>query len=386
MQSGCQPRSSKWSAGEGFKTQIIVSRSFGTEFQQVELMGVMDKSTLIGEIADFYYSPGDENGTLVGTKPIARFIEDDGVYIPADQTSLQMVTLYYHMQQLKKLELESLNSQESILKWPRKIALAVRVQNSPEMKYDNAFYNGKVDALYFVPYRSNAFPIPLNPGVIAHEHFHSYFSYQVINPLIKKQLLPTEMKVNDFSEEKVRQDLYNTYVLKIINEGLADVWGWIYSRDPDFVALSLPKAGNDRILEKVKGSNTRMKSEAELKNEISEIVARCLQLNQKCANDDSYKHGTKLARNLKAFAIVRQAAIGASDDVSQKMMAGKVLTLISEIQETFSINKTINLDKVLSLWEKQFDSLSQTECEILEQSASTPGVVKCGSSAASSAQ
>ncbi len=386
MQSGCQPRSNKWSRGEGFKTQIIVSRSFKTEFQQVELMGVMDKSTLIGEIADFYYSPGDENGTLVGAKPVARFIEDDGVYIPADQTSLQMVTLYYHMQQLKKLEMESLNSQESILKWPRKIALAVRVQNSPDMKYNNAFYNGKVDALYFVPYRSTAFPIPLNPGVIAHEHFHSYFSYQVINPLIKKQLLPTELKVTDVSEVKFRQDLYNTYVLKIINEGLADVWGWIYSRDPDFVALSLPKAGTDRTLEKITGANTRMKSEAELKNEISEIISNCVQLNQKCATDDSYRHGTKLARNLKAFAMVRQASVGASDEVSQKMMAGKVLTLITEIQETFSTNKEISLDKVLSLWEKQFDSLSQTECEVLEQSASTPGVVKCGSSAVSSVQ
>ena len=330
MQSGCQPRSNKWSQGEGFKTQIIVSRSFKTEFQQVELMGVMDKSTLIGEIADFYYSPGDENGTLVGAKPVARFIEDDGVYIPADQTSLQMVTLYYHMQQLKKLEMESLNSQESILKWPRKIALAVRVQNSPNLKYNNAFYNGKVDALYFVPYRSEAFPIPLNPGVIAHEHFHSYIFYQVIKPLTKKQLLPTEMKLTDLGEEKARQDLYNTYVLKIINEGLADVWGWIYSRDPDFVALSLTKAGTRRLLESDKATKTPMKSEAELKSEISEYIAKCLQLNQDCEEDNSYTHGTQLARKLKAFAMVRQASVGASDEATQKMMARKVLTLISE--------------------------------------------------------
>ncbi len=384
MQFGCQRRSEKWTPSKSFKTQIIISRSFGTEFQLVELEGIKNKSTLFGDIADFYFAPTEKNGTLIGSKPLARFIEDDGVFIPADQISLQMVTLYYHFQQLKKLELEALNSEQSILKWPRKIALAVQVVDAPDMRFDNAFYNGKVDAYYFVPYREKQFPIPLNLGIIAHEHFHSYFYNQVLNPLFKKNKLVKKVDHQQPNEQKIVDDQYNLYLLKIVNEGLADVWGWIYSNDPDFVAVSLPKVGSTRNLEKGSHFQERRLVEAlDLKNEIR-LMNQCKQIHQECSGDNSYLYGTILARTLKSFASARQKAGNFSDQSIRSLIASKVFKLIADIQIVFSENTNFDLDQVLLLWEKQFDSLSSSECQTLQAAVSSSGVLKCSSSINSS--
>lgn len=374
---GCQPRSNKWSPGSSFRTQIIVSKSSGeTQFQEVELQGLHDKSNLAGDVVDFYYSPSDENGELVGNKPRARFIEDDGVYIPANQITLQMVTLYYHLQQLKKLEIEVTGSSKSLLKWPRKVALAVNVINAPDLRFDNAFYNPNVDALFFVPYTEEEFPIPLNAGIIAHEHFHSYFAAQVMNPLGKQN--------NEISEE----DYYRFYIFKIINEGLADVWGWIYSQDPDFVVVSLPKVGSDRNLEKSSLFSTRFSTEQELKHEIMGLMSDTKSCAGKdvlrCMTGKAYGHGTLLARGLKSFAKVRMETTGDSDVATRKIMAGKILSVISEMQKSLLADETLSLDKVFILWEKQFDKISKSECQVLQATVSAPGDLRCASSALSS--
>ena len=386
LQSGCQRRNDKWSPGEGFKTQIIVSKSLGTEFKEVELNGVMDKSSLAGSVVDFYFAPSDDNGNIIGNKPVAKFVEDDGVFIPANQITLQMVTIYYHMQQLKELELQATESQKSILTWPRKIALSVRVMNAPDMRFDNAFYNGKVDALYFVPYRDAAFPIPLNPGIIAHEHFHSYFSYEVLRPLTAKKLLPTEILVSEQMSAQSMKALYDLYVLKIINEGLADVWGWIYSQDPDFVSLSLPKAEGSRNLEKgADFRSSRVATQVDLQTDVQVMVQSCFIDHENCHGQDPYGNGTVLARAMKSFSAAYQQSNGTSQVATRKLMATQILKLISSIQESFATGTTLTLDKVLTLWEKQFNSLSEAECKVLQDSASTPGVVRCASSAVSSA-
>lgn len=381
LQMGCQPRETKWEAGDSFKTQIIVSKSIGTEFKQVELFGVMNKGTLAGSVVDFYFSPGDESGKLIGNKPLARFVEDDGVYIPADQISLQMVTLYYHLQELKSLEQKARFSTESILKWPRKVALQVSVLDSPEMKYDNAFYNSNLDALFFVPYKDTALPIPLNPGIIAHEHFHSLFAYQVLNPLVEERKIPKSS-----AAQKSVDGLYSLYVLKAINEGLADVWGWIYSNDPDFVALSLPKAESSRNLEKGTDYSLRVLSQSEMQDRVKIIASHCEGVETKCIADESYRLATPLARGFKAFAKAHMQATGASEKDVRLMLATKVLNINSDIQKSISNGEIIDLDKVVLFLEKQFQTLSEHECLALQNTASGPGVVKCNLNTSSSAQ
>lgn len=386
LQTSCQRRNDKWEPGKGFRTQIIVSKSFGTSFQQVELKGVRDKSSLAGEVVDFYFAPGDTSGQMIGNKPVANFIEDDGVYVPANQTTLQMVTLYYHLQQLKELELQALDTTKSILQWPRKVALSVRVLNSPDMRFDNAFYNSKIDALYFVPYKESAFPIPLNPGIVAHEHFHSYFSYEVMRPLMAKKLLPTEIEISERLSEQAMKALYDVYVLKIINEGLADVWGWIYSEDPDFVSLSLPKVNASRNLEKgADHRGSRLATETDLKTDVQMMVQTCFIERNGCYGEDPYGHGTILARTMKSFSAAYKQSMGTSETATRKLMAGKILHLIAAIQDSFASGAVLTLDRVVTLWEKQFDSLSESECQVLQAAISTPGAIRCASNAVLSA-
>ena len=165
------------------------------------------------------------------------------------------------------------------------------------MKYDNAFYNSAVDTLFFVPYKDTALPIPLNPGVIAHEHFHSYFSYQVLNPLVSEKVIPRLGSSGNYKTQKGTEDLYSLFVLKAINESLADVWGWIYSNDPDFVALSLPKAQNSRNLDR---DIERVSSKAEMQSRVNDIIHQCSGAESKCIADASYGFGSPLARGTRA--------------------------------------------------------------------------------------
>jgi hypothetical protein len=385
--AGCQRRSDVWHPGKGFRTQIIVGHSTGYAFQEVELKGVEDKSNLAGQVVNFYFAPGMKDNRPVGNHPLTHFIHDHGVYIPADQMTLQMVTLYYNLQQLKELELSATHSQTSIVQWPRNVALSVRVINAPDMRFDNAFYNSDSDTLYFVPYKDSGFPIPLNPGIVAHEHFHSYFYKQVLQPLATKSVLPQSLTVTDFHSSSGTTDLYNLYVMKIMNEGLADVWGWIYSQDPDFVALSLPKTGVERALEKPNPLiTTRLVSEENLKNELNMIMFDCGDDTNKCIAGDSYIHGNALARGMKAFASVYAQDKGLSQAEVRLVMAEKILSLIQKVQETMSANKTISLDDVVSLFSKQFTTLSSDACDVLKQTTSSAGAIVCGSSTSSSAQ
>jgi hypothetical protein len=384
LQFGCQRRSNRWSPGESFKTQIIVATTFGTKFQVVDLLGIVNKSTLEGEIADYYFAPGEKNGKIMGEKPLAKFVESKGVFIPADQLSLQMVTIYYHLQELKKIELQATGLEKSIIHWPRQVGLSVQVINAPDMKYDNAFYNGKIDALYFVPYKDSRLPIPLNLGIIAHEHFHSYFSYQVLNPLMNQGILPTQFE--NSTNGNSLDDVYNFYILKIINEGLADVWGWLYSHDPDFVAISLTKVGSSRKLENESGFfPNSLSTQNQLRNEVSALVHICESNETRCLTGDAYAHGTKLARTLKSFAQARMDSSKLSDSEMRSMMAREILKLIGELKIAFVQEGTLSLEKLVSIWEKQFEVLSASECKVLQQAINS-GDVKCADHPTSSLQ
>lgn len=379
--SACQPRSTAWSPGQSFRTQILDARSTEASFKTVELEGVMHRGTLSGQTVEFFYSPGDANGTIVGNRPLARFIEDDGVFIPADQISLQMVTIYYHLQQLKKLETQALGRDYSLLPWPRKVALSVRVLSSPELRFNNAFYNSRTDALYYVPYTEQSVPIPLNPGIVAHEHFHALFSQLVLKPLTEKKVIPQVFETAEVtSKQRNMNELYNLYVLRILNEGLADAWGWVYSEDPDFVALSLPKAGDSRDLSKANaGLGAKLKSEQALKNEIRYILFECGGQSSRCLVDSSYLYGTTLARTLKAFAYARQRESKLNAAQVKLTMAREILKLVSAVQNRYASQGKVSLDEVLQIWVNQFQSVSETECAVVQSSSSSSGAVKCNS-------
>jgi hypothetical protein len=348
---GCQKTPEIWNPSRPFKTQIVVGTASGVEFKTIELEGVKDQKTLKGDIVEFYLSPGEKNSELVGRSAVARFVQDsNGVHIPANSLSLQMVSLYYHMQSLRKLEIESFG--RTYVTWPRQIGLRVNTQNA-ETRFNNAFYNSQLDVIFFVPYSEDQLPLPLNGGVIAHEHFHSYFSRGVLQ------------KINQ-SEKKLEP--LDDYVLKSLNEGLADIWGWIYTGQTDFIALSLPQFSQSRKLDTtLLFRMPKIKSNEELKLDLKFAEDECKKISV-CSSEIqiitalAYLNGTVFARTLKNFLVEQK--------LSQKEMAQKVFLLLEKIEQLKQEN-SLELESALVEWSKLFDSLSVKSCEILKNSIKT---------------
>lgn len=365
--TGCQGSSSDWNSSEPFKTQIVSARTQGTEFKIVELQGVYDQRTLSGEVVDFYFSPGESGGKVLGQAPIARFVKNSrGVHVPADMITLQMVTIYFHLQELKALEIEAAGRE--IVGWPRKVGLQV-ITEAKEMRYNNAYYNSQTDMLYFVPYKNADTPIALNKGVIAHEHFHSYFTNHVIKPAGKQFDIKKYEAAANVSETEFMGVVMGDYVLKALNEGLADFWGWVYSDDPDFVALSLPGLSEVRSLNKLTSVELIPDTNA-LKVDAIKIMQNPAVLCPKnptvysCVTGKAYQRGTTIARVLKEFAYIHQQRQNLSGEETRALMAQKLLGMLEQIQFQ-ALNDTLTLESTIVAWSKMFNNLSELECKHL---------------------
>lgn len=238
---GCGWTTETQDSESNVRVQIPHYQAGQAELKTVTLYGIEDLSTVSGRHAIFYYAPKIEGSHIIGVRARAKFIKNpDGVFIPTDSQSAEMASIYYHLQNLslmdRQLGFEGLNA------GPRRVALSTRILNSNEWLQDSAFYDFKSDAFIFVDFSSSALPLTINPGVIAHEYFHSIFSKLVLGPLLAKGLTK-ESPLGDEnapSYEVLEKHLMDYVFLKGLNEGLADFWGWVYVQDEDFVAKSLP--------------------------------------------------------------------------------------------------------------------------------------------------
>lgn len=265
---------------ENTTSQTIANYSL----QTVQLKGLTSLKEVKGQYAQFYYSPGVQNNTLTGFSPFAFFIKTlKDIFIPQDVTSLQMSSLYFHLQKLTELSLQ-LNIIKATEVKPFKIGLETKVSNDSTLQVNNAFYDGRTDAMLFVPFADSQIPISVNAGIIAHEYFHSLF-YKKVFAVAKKNKTentdePTHQKFSsdtvhgaegwrsqnfklnhvdhsasleslffdDASYTLSPAELYNESYLRGLNEGLADFWAWVYTQDADFMKWSLPAYTSERSL------------------------------------------------------------------------------------------------------------------------------------------
>ncbi|HRO66603.1 MAG TPA: hypothetical protein PL182_03455, partial [Pseudobdellovibrionaceae bacterium] len=228
----------------------------GVSLQAVTLTGLENLQEMKGAYAQFVYAPKILADGIEGANPRARFVKTpSGLYVPSDEISQQMAVIYAHMEHLAKLD--EVAGVKSVLSWPRKIGISARIRGRDgQLWTDNSFYDGASDAILMVPNRNGKWPLATNPGVIAHEHFHALFFHLVQGPLLEENVLSRTLRASAHDEEGILEtfaekapsektrvtprgsDLavdnrrYNTAVIKMINEGLADVWGWIYSGQP----------------------------------------------------------------------------------------------------------------------------------------------------------
>lgn len=269
--------------------------------REVELKTFSDPSKFRGDVAQIFVEPQESGGQLSGGEPVGRFIKGgDGVIVPADFVSLQATTVYAHMERFREIDDELGIS--SAIRWPLKIGIQTNVIDEGKGVSNNAVYDGRLDALLIVPYTGRGLPIAMNGGVLAHEHFHTIFQALVLSKVKEKSVVigkpgetdllledhhwaepPTDEEktakpakpgdagksdkppkapkvprtikrvVDDVAVEMAADGIpkraYNGFLLRALNEGLADFWGWIYTGDLGFIEHSLPREGAVRRLD-----------------------------------------------------------------------------------------------------------------------------------------
>lgn len=221
----------------------------------VEITTLENLLTLRGAAAQFFFSPGIQGNQLYGIEPRARTMRtSDGTVVATDALSLQMLSLYSNLEMLMKLDekvgIKNLNT------WPRSVAVNARLADARGQSRDNALYSGQIDAFLFVPYTKSDLPLSMNAGVIGHEHFHSFFYKLVLKPLggvfsqasnadahPDHELAEFAANIDRFKTDRGQslseREMYHVTLLRGMNEGLADVWGYLYSGDTRFVSRSL---------------------------------------------------------------------------------------------------------------------------------------------------
>ncbi len=239
--SACIPAENSLVGSQNIRVQIPVSDSIvvsGTtqidySLKVVTLENVYSTTELQGQFAKFFYAPSSTEKGLAGLNPLSFFLKTAAnIYIPKNENTAFMATIYYHIQNLKKMsDLAGFVQEEK----PLSIGLATQVVD-PSEKANRAFYDGKRDSILIVPYIKSELPIAVNSGILAHEYFHSLFFKTVLN---KAQFDNASMTVEELS---------NRIYLDSLNEGLADFWAWLYTKDPNFLKWSLSEFSEDRRL------------------------------------------------------------------------------------------------------------------------------------------
>lgn len=299
----------------------------GYSLQTVELLGIEDLQTVSGKYVRFLTSPRTSRDTLRGRPPVARFIKNNnGEFIPANELTQQLVTIYAHTQRLAQLDDEL--GAGGVNSWPRNVGIGVRIKGGMS---NNAFYDGATDSMLVVPYTSQGLPIAINGGILAHEHFHSLF-YKIVMKELDQTGAQSLHDRGEFFEESgiVWEDLstrerkslpslsgtelpennmvkaYRLAILRGLNEGLADYWGWMYTGNPDFISQSLPREKMTRALEADPlFPRLQLPTVTEIRRNLEVFYSAGERARFKeYVTGYSYSIGTRFSRVLKAFTEV----------------------------------------------------------------------------------
>ncbi len=338
--------------------------------QNVTLKTIKNMVTLQGEAARFLMEPGTAKGQLIGTQPKIRTMRtNDGTYIPEDYLSSQLLTLYAHFEKLADLDKE-LGVDKNIAHWPRQQTVAVDVQekeSTGQVGSDNAMYTGEYDAYLFLPYTLSDLPFSVNAGVIAHEHFHSLFFQTFIKPsgsvypfseanihpvtkILQAMGLPVLLRTesqNSLTSVTVApakdagatatalvRDQYHAYVLRALNEGLADVWGWIYSGDDNFVQRSAAEYTTRNL-------NYVWTDFFLSTNQLQKLAAKTQQSSNSMNFDASvYQIGTIYANRLWQAVQNQVTTHGVSENAARKKLAQGIFRAVGKFQKEFIASKS----------------------------------------------
>ncbi|MCK6598109.1 MAG: hypothetical protein L6Q37_07065 [Bdellovibrionaceae bacterium] len=378
------------------------------KFEVIELLNIFDLTSLSGKFARFYTKAYKENDELKGIQPRAHFLKTkSGVFIPKDELSTNLASIYYHTQNLalwdQKIGAEKINT------LPRKIILNTQI-NGKGYKDNNALYEGKTDAIIFLKYTDQDLPLALNAGVFAHEYFHSLF-YKTIqlkineNPFFKKMdekilalsknsrsgvlnismkpLLASTEFTNKGKSILAKTDLaqltedsvydYFRVLLKGYNEGIADFWGWSYTNDINFISHSIKETPTNRTLE-LKSQNLErpaLHSKSEILSSVF-VISADPEVKEVYYNTLSYEIGTRVGLFYKELTNFVATNRKISLDEAKLEVSKSIFQLISGWGNDLA-NSQISLNyedlpspqDVLIKFSKTFMIKNAIECEFI---------------------
>lgn len=359
------------------KIQIIAPGSVNADplapmpysFAMVDLLNVYDLVSVSGKYAQFYTNASRKEQKVIGTQPHAQFLKSkDGVFHPRNYLSLQLATLYYHTQNLVRLE-QSLKL-DSPRTEPLKIILNTPVLNAKNSE-NNAFYESTLDAIIYLKYSEADLPLSLNGGVFAHEYFHSIFEKIVLKKLKTNDLFNVPVSINKISEpisaDKIKKiDLtsatdsfrkklangpmvlsselnkwYYALLLKGFNEGLADFWGWSYTKDISFISHSLPQTLATRKLDlnAQKITSLQLLSDADMLSIVFQTTdSKFDKAEEKLdlINAFSYMLGTRVALFFMAYSDLIKKERKLTSEATKIVMNQLVVDFVQSMSTTLS--------------------------------------------------
>lgn len=386
--TGCKPAPPEAPAAGDISVQIPLSEtSDGHTQYRLKTVTLKDISTLRevrGKYAQFYLSPGLVEGRLNGGSPVAYFAKTkEQTYIAKDALSLQMATIYYHMQSLITMAQDLGIS----MKAPVQIGLNTQIKGDESIQNNNAFFDGRSKAMLFVPYTAKEMPISANAGIIAHEFFHSIFFNKVLGPVSQKRLAVSQ-RISDKTVHSYEgwggktsliqlnlsgEELFNETYLRGINEGLADFWGWAYTDDPDFLKWSLSNHTKKRSLNKP--AKVSYKSDRDI--EVAVVEA------QNISDDPSmelsnfiYDIGTPYARFLKELVYVKMNQEGLPLVEAKRQVSQFVISFVQNLGKSAvslkSKDKLSTQDLFLAVDVRDSGLQSKEQCELIIQYLNAP--------------
>jgi len=283
--SGCTPVSP---ADGDYKIRIPLDDHTGHyALQDVDLHTITDIHAMAGTTAVIYDegsfntyvdNSGDERiaSADMGTTPSAHFIDVGGVLHPADFQSLAMSAAMYHFEYIKNFY-DAVDGNKG-LTFPRIVLMNVTVAHNYGHQQVNTINNAafvpSLDMFWINPFNSADVPLSFNGGVLAHEYLHNVFMARfkaVSAENIKKGTMSPEVSLNlnrtldvaeaddwgpatdPFADSQYPSDpetpialtnkelaKVNSFIFGGLNEGMADYFGYEYSRNPGWISASLP--------------------------------------------------------------------------------------------------------------------------------------------------
>lgn len=360
-----QPSETKRASGDVTVRLPVVGANGVESLNEVVLRGIHDLSEVKGDYAQFTFAPKVTSTGLKGDSPRAHFLVAEGIFVPTDETTQHLAAVYAQLQTLFLLDQKA--GAGDLLKWPRSVGISVRVRDEAKGGFttDNAFYDGESDALLVVPYKNGRLPLAMNPGVLAHEHFHALFYRLVSGPLLSEKVISQRLHPSahgedelleyfgkDDSEKTVRSGpvknagdetpldeatfrrLYHTVMLKAVNEGLADVWGWIYTGDTEFLGRSLPNEARGRTLRLSEEASrrARLMERGLLEGIVRRFGSGNSAVQEGAFNQFSYRPGSELARAFRHILLGGKSFL--SDETAvREAAARRIVKALPKIAE-----------------------------------------------------